>query len=350
MTNEDSASHPPTDEHKNGGANKDEQHNVQTEQAHDSEKPVAVSQHDAEKKEETETQHKHAQAEKESGSANAVIPDARPDEVPSSILEKGILYILYRGRVNIDSPSNVQDIARTYMILRPLPHGAKLSDGPIGDEKNCRLIAIPKKALPISGKEKWTAFVEKANTSFKDLQENFLKDDNYTTQTQGTQHTPSTKPAAEGVYAITSAGRDHHMAYIITLPDPLGEVQNDLGIRQRGSFVMSVKNPKAPGPANADLGQDPGYPDELQNEFRSLRWAPLKPDHLNYEACQFLMIGETENSIDTAMEVQAQDGEKDKTEPKTELEKLEEEDERRVEHLGGKFARSIPFLFSPFSI
>lgn len=230
----------------------------------------------------------------------------------------------------------MQDLARSYIVLRPLPHGAKLGDGPIGDDNNCRLIAVPKKTLPVTGNDKWTAFVEKANVSFKDLKEGFLKSNDYETSTQGTQHTPPVTPAAEGVYAITTTGRETHLAYIITLPSSLGEIQHDLGIQEQGSFITSVKNPKAPGPANANLGSDPGYSSELMNEFRSLRWAPLKPDHLNYESCQFLMIGEGEKGLEKATEAQQEDTKNDKMEPQEELEKLEGEDEIRVEHLKGK--------------
>lgn len=244
------------------------------------------------------------------------------------------MYFFYRGRVNVDDPKTVDDIQRSFLVLRPLPHGAKLSDGPIGDDKNCRLIAIPKKMLPLSGNDRWIAFTETVKTSFSELKESFLKSDDYSTQT-GPRHTPAASPAAEGVYAITSTGRESHLAYIITLPEELGSVQNDLGLRPKGSFIVSVKNPKAPGPANTNIGKDPGYSQELMNEFRSLRWMPMKPDHLNYEGCQFLMIGEGEQGLDKATEPQTGDEKKDET-PKEELEKLEGEDEIRVEHLHGK--------------
>ncbi|KAK5105470.1 hypothetical protein LTS08_001747 [Lithohypha guttulata] len=262
---------------------------------------------------------------------NAVQPSARDDEVPSSIQEKGIIYFLYRGRVNIESPNSVQDIARSYLLLRPLPHGAKIGDGTIGDEHNCRLIAIPKKMLPVSGRDKWTAFVEKSNTSFKELKDTFMKGDDRQTQA-GASHSPAATPAAEGVYAITSTGRDSHLAYILTLPEKLGDVQNDLGLRPQGSFVVSVKNPKAPGPANANIGIDPGYSKDIQSIFGGLRWAPMRSDMLNYEGCQFLMIGE-DGGLDSATEAQA--GDENKKDAKEELEKLEGEDEVRIEHLKG---------------
>lgn len=263
-------------------------------------------------------------------------PSARDDQVPSSILEKGIIYFLYRGRVNIDDPNEVKDIARSYLLMRPLPHGAKLLDGPIGDESNCRLLAIPKKTFPQSGKDRWTAFVEKANASLKELKDGFLKADNYETSTQESRHIPAVTPAAEGVYAITTGGRESHLAYIVTIPSSLGEVQKDLGIHERGSFVTSVKNPKASGPAYADLGKDPGYSTEIMDEFRGLRWAPLQPKHLDYEGCQFLLIGEGDNGLDKATEPQKEDTEQDKEAPQEELEKLGGEDEMRVQHLNSK--------------
>lgn len=291
-----------------------------------------------EKEEDKSTQGKEeSKPEPSSANGEAVKPHARDADVPSSILEKGVMYFLYRGRVNIDSPDSVSDIQRSFLLMRPLPHGAKLGDGPINTtSKDCRLIAIPKKTLPVSGNERWTGFVEKANISFPELKEDFLKESNYETQTQGTQTTPATTPAAEGVYAITTTGRETHLAYIVTLPSELGEIQHDLGVRQKGSFVLSTKNPRAPGPSNANLGTDPGFSEEIMKEFRSLRWMPTQPKHLNYEYCQFLMIGEGEKGLEKATEPQEKDVKHDKTAPLEEMEKLEEEDEMRIKHLDSK--------------
>lgn len=170
--------------------------------------------------------------------------------------------------------------------------------------------------------------------TFSELKESFLKGQDYTVQA-GNRHTPAATPAAEGVYAITSTGRESHLAYIVTLPEDLGQVQNDLGLRSKGSFITSVKNPKYPGPANADIGKDPGYSQELQDEFRNLRWMPMKAEHLNYEGCQFLMVGEGEQGINKATEQQGGDEKKEET-PMEEMQKLEDEDEIRIEHLHGK--------------
>ncbi|KAF7512722.1 hypothetical protein GJ744_000289 [Endocarpon pusillum] len=265
----------------------------------------------------------------------AVEPTEREDETPASILEKGIIYFFFRGRVGIDDPSSVDDIARSYMVLRPLPHGAKLGEGEIGDAGNCRLLALPKKVLPVSGKDRFMVFVEKTKMTFKDLKDSFLSASDYATKTAGTRHTPAATPVGEGIYAITTTGRESHLAYILTIPAELSEVQQDIGLRERGSFVTSTKNPKYPGPANANLPKGPDYPRDVLDEFRSLRWMPLKPKHLDYVNTQFLVIGEGQGDIDKATQPQAQDEKEGKEKPLEELENLEGEDEIRVKHLKG---------------
>jgi hypothetical protein len=267
---------------------------------------------------------------------SAIEPEARTDDVPSSILEKGIIYFFFRARVNISDPQDVTDIARSYFILRPLPHGAALGDGAIPDSHNARLIALPKKVFPLSGKDKFMVFVEKSGSSFKELRDGFMSASDYPTKTRGTSHSPPVTPVAEGVYAITTTGRESHLAYITTIPDTLGEVQKDIGLRDSGSFVVSAKNPKYPGPANASLSTPPEYPDDIMEEFRDLRWMPLQPKLLDYVNTQFLLIGE---SVEKATEGLPRDEKQGKDGVLEEMERLEGEDEVRVRHLKGK---SIP--------
>lgn len=198
------------------------------------------------------------------GGAFAVEPGARGEyeQVPSSILEKGIIYFFFRSRVGVGEPSDVNEIARSHIILRPLERDAKLGSGSIGDAGNSRVCVIPKKVLPQSGRERWTAFVEKSGASFQQLKEEFLSSSDYETKTAGTRHTPAATPVGEGVYAITSTGRESHLAYILTLPEELGEVQREMGLKEKGSFIISTKNPQHPGPANARLPKPPEYPKE----------------------------------------------------------------------------------------
>ena len=106
---------------------------------------------------------------KVSAADNAVEKSSEREEaLPSNILEKGIIYFFFRGRVGINEPSDVNDVARSYIILRPIPQGAKLGEGPIGDTGNVRMLSLPKKVLPVSPKDRFMTFVEKANASLED--------------------------------------------------------------------------------------------------------------------------------------------------------------------------------------
>lgn len=259
--------------------------------------------------------------------------------MPSNILEKGIIYFFTRGRVGVgNDPDSVQDLQRTFFVLRPLPDGAKLTDGSIQDVGNNRLIALPKKVFPKSGKDRFMAFVEKGKTSMEDLKESFFTGSDYSTKTTGTRHTPEVTPLGEGVYAMTSTGDGRtttHLAYMLTIPTEIGEVQNDVGIADKGSFVLSLKNPEASGPASAQLPQKPEFPKEFIDEFQGRGWMPVAPKHLNYANAQMLLIGESFDS-GSALEANPNDEKKEGKEvPREELEKLEDEDEHRVENLKG---------------
>jgi hypothetical protein len=50
--------------------------------------------------------------------------------------------------------------------------------------------------------------------------------------------------------------------YLLTLPEELGEVQKEMGLKEKGSFIINTKNPQFPGPASARLPKDPEYPKE----------------------------------------------------------------------------------------
>lgn len=70
-------------------------------------------------------------------------------------------------------------------------------------------------------------------------------------------------------------------------------------------------------------------------KFRDLRWVPLEPEFIEYPNAQFLMIGEAQDSLGKAATAEG-NKEPHEEEPGEELEKLEEENEHRVEELKGK--------------
>lgn len=265
---------------------------------------------------------------------NSVIEDEeREAAIPSSVLEKGIIYFVFRARVNTDEPEGVEDVARSYIILRPLPLGAKLGEGPLEDTGDARLLVLPKKVLPKSKADRFLVFVEDPDGRIPDLRKDFESSE-YATQTSGTSHVPAATPFACGVYAITSTGRESHLAYHITYPVEMGQVQNELGVREKGSFICSVKNPKAPGPSNASLDNPAEYPEDIQKKFRNLRWMPLQPELLNFQNTQMLLIGEGQGDFGHALDEMSKDSNDDeKDAPEEVLEQLEEEDHHRVKHL-----------------
>lgn len=258
--------------------------------------------------------------------------------MPSNILEKGIIHFFTRGRVGVDDPDSVQDLARSYFVLRPLPAAAKITDGAIPDLKNNRLVALPKKVWPKSGRDRFMAFVEKAKVDMETLKGEFFAGSEYETKTVGTRQTPEVTPVGEGVYAITTTGGGQgttHLAYMLTIPLEPSEVQRDMGIAKKGSFVLSLKNPKVSGPANAQLPEGPDYPSEFFDEFRGRGWMPAHPKHLDYANAQMLLIGEDFDRSNNLEPTPKDEKNGDKVTPAEELGKLEEEDEHRVENLRG---------------
>jgi hypothetical protein len=115
---------------------------------------------------------------------SAIEDEERAAAIPSSILEKGIIYFVFRARVNIDVPEGVEDIARSYIILRPLPLGAKLGEGPLEDTGDARLLVLPKKVLPTSKAERFLVFVEDPDGRVPDLRKDFASSE-YATQSSG---------------------------------------------------------------------------------------------------------------------------------------------------------------------
>jgi hypothetical protein len=124
-------------------------------------------------------------AEKITSNNESSIQDVeRAAGMPSSILEKGIIYFFLRGRVGVEDPQGIEDVARSYIVLRPLPIGAKLGEGPLEDSGKARLLALPKKMLPKSKQDRFLMFVEKPSAFIKDLRDQFSSHD-YATKTSG---------------------------------------------------------------------------------------------------------------------------------------------------------------------
>ncbi|KAL4960790.1 uncharacterized protein BDV14DRAFT_204412 [Aspergillus stella-maris] len=262
--------------------------------------------------------------------------EEREEIVPSNILEKGLIYFFYRGRVNVQEAHSMQEVARSFFVLRPTPLGAAIDpeQGAVDTGAKCRLMMLPKKKYPRSGKDREMGFVEKAAISIKQLQESFIAGEKYETSTRGEREIPEATPYAEGVYAMTSTKRATHIVYHITLPEKSSEIQQDFGLSERGSWLVQSKNPKYPSPPFAQLPKEPEYPESILQKFRDLRWIPAQPELLDYPNAQFLMVGSAAGDLGKA--ATAEEG--DKKPQEEELIKMEDENESRIESLGGDHA------------
>ncbi|CAK7273479.1 hypothetical protein SEPCBS119000_005677 [Sporothrix epigloea] len=267
--------------------------------------------------------------------------DAAAGDDSPSILEKGNIYFFFRARVNTDEPHRLADVARTYIIVQPQPEdGAKRSSS-----GHCRLLALPKKVLPQTGRDRFMAFVTKADASYAELESQFLTGSEAESQAKGDansndqaeRHYPAATAVGEGVYAIIGTSRESHLVYVLSVPDKLGAVQKQLGLTsQRGCFLVSTKNPAFPMPGGAKMaGGGPQYPKEIQDSFRSLRWVPMRPEHLNYANSHLLLIGESKGA-DSILT-----NDHDGRELSAELEELADEDVDRMRRLGSTEAEAV---------
>ncbi|OAA71242.1 hypothetical protein ISF_01793 [Cordyceps fumosorosea ARSEF 2679] len=257
------------------------------------------------------------------------------DNTAPEVVETGILNYFIRGRVEIEEPKSLDEIARGYLVMRPLPDDIDLSQRPLPKSLAARLLALPKKQLPRSTSDRFMAFVDETGMPYPELAEGFLAPREYATKTKGMRHVPSATPVGEGVYAIVRAQKETHFAYAATLPEEKREFQRDLGFRDRGSFIMSSKNPKFSGPASARLPSPPEYPKDILEEFGSHRWVPTKPEHLDYKNTQLLLIGQGEKPQLTTGDVEGQAKVED------EMEVLMEEDLKGMQHLSSNESEAI---------
>lgn len=78
----------------------------------------------------------------------------------------------------------------------------------------------------------------------------------------------------------------------------------------------------------------------IHEEFRDLRWIPSRPNHLDYDNSQTLLIGES-SGIEKALTPQEEDEKANKDKPLEAMEELEEEDLKRMKHMPGDSSASI---------
>jgi hypothetical protein len=82
------------------------------------------------------------------------------------------------------------------------------------------------------------------------------------------------------------------LAYELLHPQRAGDVQRELNLQRRASFIIMVRNPEVPSPPGAGAGNGPQFPDDLQARFGDRWFAPVDPPgFFDCEGTELVLIG-----------------------------------------------------------
>ncbi|KAF8202432.1 hypothetical protein BJ912DRAFT_944787 [Pholiota molesta] len=256
-------------------------------------------------------------------------------------IERGHIYFFYRPRVQREEVTSIEDIRNFHMLMIPRPPqyladaSAQEKAGDVKPEESenmkvlepgadavpapeptdsqkkfYRLVTVGKKKLPdpesagkegSKRKEMFWATVTAVGEDLKSLVDE-LGPKMYDTKTRGTRHEGAARLVARGAYAIVNSDakmpseRTTHFGYHISHPSELGEVQQELGIYPAASFILQVRNPRAPPQAPIQQHAKPlnirkGEGAIKGRESFGLRFSSCEtPELLNYKYAQVLMI------------------------------------------------------------
>jgi hypothetical protein len=165
-------------------------------------------------------------------------------------------------------------------------------------ERLYRLIIVGRKRLPDPAEhDRFWGFVWRV---FRDRAA--LRDElgarEYSTKTRGVRHLAAARPAAEGIYALVRHDDHTHLVYALELPPRPGSPERALNIRREASYIVAVRNPETPRPANAGLDpeRDATFPKKLREKFGGRKFVPADPpDFLDYEGAELIFIGAAED-------------------------------------------------------
>ena len=141
-----------------------------------------------------------------------------------------------------------------------------------------------------------------------------LRKETYQTKTLGERVQPAARPVGEGIYEIVRHGGHTNLVYVLELPEDLGEAQEDLGIKQEASYIITIKNPESSSPQGMGLPAEDkvDLPEHLQSRFQERRFAIADPpEFLDYPGVELILIGasadiseELEIELDPATETE----------------------------------------------
>ncbi len=213
-------------------------------------------------------------------------PDGNGSTDMSDPLETGDIYFFYRIRMDVGQPAGLDDVQRLFMVLVPDPG------------ERARLFIVGRKQMPEirhgerdARERDW--LLDYVVDAPRDIGRT-LHPVAYATDRQGERNTGEAVPAGAGRYAVVHLGDASHLAYRLGAPGKPGKAQKVLGIRQEGSYVIAVRNPKVGVKGFPE--ETPDYPRELAEMFADERWIDVSdPALLDYENAQLVLIGALES-------------------------------------------------------
>jgi hypothetical protein len=166
------------------------------------------------------------------------------------------------------------------------------------EKKIYRLFIIGKKSLPEIRKtearssERFWAQVGGIFYDSKNLVEDLTADEY--------RKGDAARPVGEGKYAIIEHQNHAELAFILEMPQEIGEAQKELGIQKEASYIITVINPYKPvseGYTTAEA-ERPKYPKDVQNYLTKTegKFIPLSQNLtlINYQNAQIILIGARE--------------------------------------------------------
>jgi hypothetical protein len=197
----------------------------------------------------------------------------------AEILEEGRVYFFYWPRVGETEVDDLEDVQRLRVVLR------------LRGTDRFRVLVIGRKRLP-RHERLWATVVDVVEGA--DRLREALGPRTYETRARGWREVPAAGLAGEGVYVLARHGDHTHLAYELLHPQRAGDVQRELNLQRRASFIIMVCNPAVPSPldAGAGTGRWPQFPDDLRARFGDRRFAPVDPPgFLDYEGTELVLIG-----------------------------------------------------------
>src|SRR5215211_1577276 len=218
------------------------------------------------------------------------------------ILEQGDIFFFYRPKVSSNEIKSIDDVRRFYMVLCP-EDKQKIIDNTNNDtntkeKKIYRLFIIGKKSLPEIRKtearssERFWAQVGGIFYDSKKLGEDLTAEE--------FRKGDAARPVGEGKYAIIEHQNHTELAFILEMPQEIGEAQKELGIQKEATYIITVINPYKPvseGYTTAEA-ERPKYPKDVQNYLTKTegKFIPLSQNLtlINYQNAQIILIGARE--------------------------------------------------------